>query len=47
MKTLSMQHIYKKYENADNYTVTDFNLEKKKWSLLFLSVLQAVENRLP
>ncbi|MEO1772232.1 ABC transporter ATP-binding protein [Candidatus Enterococcus ferrettii] len=27
MGTLSMQHIYKKYPNADNYTVTDFNLE--------------------
>lgn len=27
MGTLSMQHIYKKYSNAENYTVTDFNLE--------------------
>lgn len=27
MGTLSMKHIYKKYSNAENYTVTDFNLE--------------------
>ena len=27
MANLSLQHIYKKYENNDNYSVTDFNLE--------------------
>lgn len=37
MKTLSMQHIYKKYDNADNYTVTDFNLEiKEKEFIVFV-----------
>lgn len=27
MTQLSLKHIHKKYENADNYSVTDFNLE--------------------
>ena len=27
MTESSLKHIYKKYENNDNYSVTDFNLE--------------------
>ena len=30
MVELNLEHIYKKYDNGDNYSVTDFSLDIKE-----------------
>ena len=42
MVQIALDHIYKKYENATNYSVTDFNLHIKDQEFIVLLVHQGV-----
>ena len=46
MVEMALKNVYKKYDNAENYSVTDFNLSIKDREFIVLLVLPVVESQL-